>query len=162
MKRALTVASVVLSLMALAVFGIVLRQNRILRKQLTAKLSSSDRFYVGDKLDRLQVTDMQGRAAVLELKERRTIVAVVQPGCQSCKLLLESVRPGGRTTVLSLATAAETRPIVEPMGIAPVTFSTAGQPMDAKIAAKLSFYPQILLIDRGAVVRTCASLQYCS
>jgi hypothetical protein len=34
--------------------------------------------------------------------------------------------------------------------------------MDAKLAAKLSFYPQIMLVDRGVVVRTCASLQYCS
>jgi hypothetical protein len=160
-KRVVTIASVVLPLAALAVFLLILRQNAILRKQLTAKLSSSDRFYAGDRLDRLQVADMQGRSTVLELKDKRIILAVVQPSCASCELLIRGVRPGSNTAVLSLATAAETRPIVEPVGIAPMTFSIAGQPLDPKLAAKLSFYPQILLVDRGAVVRTCASLDYC-
>lgn len=50
--------------------------------------------------------------------------------------------------------------MAEQSGLTAVT-RTLGDPLPANIAAQLHVYPQLFVVDRGKVVRTCATLAEC-
>ena len=158
MKRTVRIAIAVLQVGMAVVFVLVVRQNLKFRRLIDARIADSPRFYAGDRLPQLPALDLSGRPATIDL-QARTIVAVVNPTCASCAKTMADARGVPGVKLLSLVNAADTRPAVDP-GIYGRTY-TLGPNVPRALARKVHHYPQILLVDRGIVRRTCATLKEC-
>jgi hypothetical protein len=144
------------------VFALLLWQNFALRR-LQAHAAAAGRsraFAVHDSIEPLPIVDLNGARSTFQF-DRRTVVAIVDPRCDSCRKLLAQIRPDTGVQVLSVAPLAETRAMAQSTGLTAVTHAL-GQPLPARNELQLSIYPQLFVVDGGQVVRTCASVNECA
>jgi hypothetical protein len=117
-------------------------------------------FAPGESLTVVQAVDLAGRPVTLDFRTSRTLVAVVNPGCQSCEKAVASLKGATGARVLSVASVAETRPLMERGGIAHFAYSLPAD-TPGELGRKMHRYPQTFIVDRGIVVRTCRSVEEC-
>lgn len=138
------------------VFVLLIWNNFTLRRQQTraaAAVKSSRGFAVGERLGAIPATSLDGRPNDLDLRASRGIVAIVNPGCESCRELVASMRGVSDVHVLSVVSpgakdlGAGTRVIPENV--------------TGAFGAQLKTYPQLFVIDHGEIVRTCARIAEC-
>ena len=154
---------IVLEVAFVGLFLLLIWNNFALRRQqarVAAAVSPARGFMVKDYVETIPTVDLNGRPGSLDLRGQRTIVAVIDPRCESCRELIASLRGARGVRVLSVAPPAVTRPLAERSGLAAVT-SVVGQPLPKGNERQLQFFPQLFVVDRGKVVRTCASVGEC-
>ena len=113
-----------------------------------------------DSIEPLPVVDLTGARSTFQF-DRRTVVAIIDPRCDSCRKLLAQIRPDAGVQVLSVAPLAETRAMAQSSGLTAVTHAL-GEPLPKRNELQLSIYPQLFVVDGGQVVRTCASVDECA
>jgi hypothetical protein len=147
----------VLELAVVAVFALLVWNNYSLRRQhaAAAAVRSARAFLVHDSVAPVSVTDLAGAPQMLPLNGR-TIVAVVDPRCDSCRELLSTIRPDSGAQVLSVAPLAETRTMAQTAGLNAVTHV-----LQSAADRRFQIYPQLFVVERNQVVRTCASMTEC-
>lgn len=161
-KRVAVAGLVLLQAAALVVLILVVRQNARLRRQIGGRIASCDRFAAGDRVGRLPLSTLAGRQEPVDFTQGRRALVIVDPNCGTCARTIAAIKPGAPITVLSLARAEETRAVAERANIAAMTYTYAPSgKLPAVVDQKLRYYPQILLIDRGVVVRTCQTIGDC-
>lgn len=101
------------------------------------------------------MTDLAGAAQTLPLNAR-TIVVVVDPRCDSCRVLLTTIRPDSGAQVLSVAPLPETRTMAQTAGLNAVT-----RVLQSAADRRFQIYPQLFVVEKNQVVRTCASMAEC-
>jgi hypothetical protein len=146
---------VVLEWAVVVVFALLIWNNYTLRRQQVRAAAATPRqaFAARDVFRALPVVDTTGRESVLELAHGRAVVAIVDPRCESCRELIAQLR-GTRAHVISLAPMAETRKMNVPAYV-------ARAPLPPEVERQLQIYPQLFVVDRGKVVRTCATVAEC-
>ena len=156
----------VLEIVLVILFIALAWNNFTLRRDLARVRASSlsrgavGSFAPGDSLATVQAVDLAGRPVTLDFRTSRTLVAIVHPGCHSCEATVAALKGATGARVLSIASPAETRPLMERGGIAHLAYSVpAGAP--GELGRKLYHYPQTFIVDRGIVVRTCRSVEEC-
>lgn len=153
-----------LEVAVVVVFALLIWNNYTLRRQqlhaATAATASVRGFVPKDVIETLPIIALDGKHGTLDLRQSRSVIAVVDPRCESCKALIEKLRPQPGLHVLSVAPLAETRTMAEQSGLAEVT-RIVGEPLPARIGVQFHVYPQVFVVDRGMVVRTCATVSEC-
>ncbi|HYK01001.1 MAG TPA: hypothetical protein VE974_04540 [Thermoanaerobaculia bacterium] len=158
--RALELGVVIL-FVALAWNNVALRRELAQARAGAPARGAVASFAPGDALTVVQAVDLAGRPITLDFRTSRTLVAIVNPDCASCETTVGSLKGATGARVLSVASAEETRPLMERGGIAHFAYSLpAGTP--GELGRKLHHYPQTFIVDRGIVVRTCRSVEECS
>jgi len=149
-----------LELVVIVVFGFLIRDNAVLRRQVRAAAASSAAraFVPGDSLKTVPALDVGGGPVTIDFMRSRSIVAIVDPRCASCETLVASLPGTPDLRVLSVAQVAETRTMAAKLGIAG---NTSSVPFADTIARQLRIYPQLIVVDHGKVVRTCATIAEC-
>jgi hypothetical protein len=145
------------------VFLLLIWSNFTLRRQARAAAIptiSQHGFVPRDFIRTIPVLDVNGNAGTLDLQRGRTIVAIVDPRCDSCRELVVSMRGTPGIRVLSMAPREETRKMAEQSGLTAVT-SMLGKPLPTRLESQLQIYPQLFVVDGGKVVRSCATLAEC-
>jgi len=156
-------ARAVLESAVVVVFLLLIWQNYSLRRRSAlsaAAVKNVRAFGVHDSIDELPVLDLAGGRTTLRF-DGRTIVAIVDPGCDSCRQLLAEIHADSGVQVLSVATVAQTRTIAEAGGLTAVTH-VLSEPVPARIEPQLHVYPQLFVVENHRVVRTCVSLAECA
>lgn len=145
-------------------FVLLIASNYTLRRQVRASAIPAIQrhgFVPKDVVASIPTVGLDGRPGTLDLQAGRTIVAIVDPRCESCRELIATMRGAAEgIRVLSVAPPAETRTMAQEFGLASVT-TGIGKPLPARVDAQLQIYPQLFVVDRGRVVRTCATLAEC-
>jgi len=146
------------------VFALLIWNNYTMRRHATGHAAASiiphRGFIPKDRIAVLPVVDLNGHAAQLDLRNGRTLMAIVDPRCESCRELIGTMKDVRDARILSVAPLAETRTMASQSPTAsPVAMVGTGVPK--RIAPQLEVYPQLFLVDRGVVVRTCASVEEC-
>jgi hypothetical protein len=134
-------------------FALLVWNNASLRRRVSVAAAapvSRHGFGVKDVIRTVPVKDLDGHARVLDLQTGRTVVAVVDPSCASCRDLVATMGALPSVQVLSLASAEATRPLA-----AKVRGTTSLLGDDAR--KEFHLYPQLFVVDHGLVVRTCAN-----
>ncbi|HEX2062189.1 MAG TPA: hypothetical protein VHK90_15735 [Thermoanaerobaculia bacterium] len=153
----------VLEAAVVVVFALLIWNNYTLRRQqvrAAAAPSVQRGFVPKDWIGTVPVTDLAGNARLLDLHRGRNIVAIVDPRCESCREIIATLRGATDVRVLSVAPLAETRAAAETAGIAAIT-TVARAPLPRPIERQLRMYPQIFVVERGEVVRTCKTIAEC-
>ncbi|HEX6642697.1 MAG TPA: hypothetical protein VF215_16380, partial [Thermoanaerobaculia bacterium] len=117
-------------------------------------------FVPRDALRTIPIVDVNGHAGTLDLQRGRTIVAIVDPRCESCRAIVNSMRGASGIRILSMAPLAETREMAQKTGLTPA-IAMLGKPVPMRLESQLQIYPQLFIVDGGKVVRSCASLEEC-
>jgi len=155
-------AGILRSLLEVAVvivFALLVWNNYTLRRQQSraAAVTKSERAFVArDQLEVIPATGLDGRRRDLDFRKGRAVVAIVDPRCESCREVLAAARNVPDLRILSVAPLAETR-----AGNVPPSTSVVVQPLPGPTGARLSIFPQLFVVDRGQVVRTCANVGEC-
>ena len=146
---------IVLESAVVVVFALLIWNNYTLRRQQVRAAAAASRqaFVPRDVFRTLPIIDPAGKAGVLDLTNGRSVVAIVDPRCESCRELIAQVGGTG-AHVISLAPLAETRKRNVPAYV-------ARAPLPREVERQLQIYPQLFVVDRGKVVRTCANLAEC-
>jgi hypothetical protein len=167
-RRSVRFATHALEIGFAILFVVLAWNNFTLRRQLAAAVATPARngadagyFITGDKLERLDVLDLSGRPAAVDFRSTRTLVAIVNPTCRSCVATVADLTGARNARVLSVASPAETAPLVAKAGLAPVT-SIVPPNLGGDAGRKLVHFPQVLIVDKGMVVRTCKTVSECS
>src|SRR5687768_6094975 len=111
--RALEVAVVVLC-------AALIWQNVTMRRQVAAAASQGGRvlrFATNEVFNAVPVVDMNGRRSALPLQTPRTLIAVVEPGCDSCIRVMRDLRDAPGARIVSTATLEATRRAAESTGV---------------------------------------------
>lgn len=140
----------------LVVFVLLVWNNLALRRRVTAAAVPASRhgFGVKDVIRTVPVKDLDGRARVLDLQQGRAVVAIIDPSCASCRDLVATISALPAVQVLSLASAEPTRPLA-----AKIRGTTSL--LDDDAPAQFHLYPQLFVVEKGMVVRTCANVNEC-
>jgi hypothetical protein len=153
--------------LGLAIVFVALAWNNFaLRRQLARVRAGApvhnagSAFAPGETLTVVQAADLAGRPVTLDFRTSRTLVAIVNPGCESCKAAVASLKGVTGARVLSVASAAETRPLMEQGGIAHLAYSLPAA-LSGELGRKMYHYPQTFIVDHGIVVRTCRTVEEC-
>lgn len=160
-RRGVPVLRTVLEVAVVVVFAFLVWNNFALRRQQArsaAAAKSVRGFAVREQIGAIPATTLDGRRSDLDLRHTRGVVAIVNPGCESCRELVASVRNAPDVHVLSVASPAETRTLAKDLG---PNARVLAQPVGGALGARLQTYPQVLVIDRGEIVRTCANVAEC-
>jgi hypothetical protein len=149
-----------LEIVALAVFVLLIYDNLRLRKLAAghvpaAKPALPRAFRAGDTITTIPATDVNGNPQRVSFAGR-SLVAVIDPACDSCRRVIDALPADGGAVVLSLAPPEVFR-------------GSAGQGIRGTIYSidplrhdpRLSTYPQVLLVEQGRVRRTCAEPADC-
>jgi ABC-type cobalamin transport system ATPase subunit len=160
-RRTLPLLRALLEVAVVVVFALLIWNNFTLRRQQTraaAAVKTSRAFAVKDQLGAIPATTLDGKKRDLDLRTSRGVVAVVNPTCESCRELVESTRGMPGVHVLSAASLEETRAHAKELGPNTLVLEkgTGGE-----LGARLRIAPQLFVIDRGQIVRTCARIQEC-
>lgn len=161
LKRAIPVAIAAMQIAAIAVLALLVWQNYQLRRLVRARVASAGQFFVGDRVPTIPVHDLAGRQKLIDLRPGRSTVVIVEPTCGSCEKTMQDARNVPSVTLISLAPTEPTQAAAEKAGITGNIYTTAGVKLPARIARKAIKYPQIILVDRGTVVRVCATVNEC-
>jgi hypothetical protein len=157
--RTLEVALVIL-FVALAWNNFTLRRELAQVRAGSSVRGAVSSFAPGDALTVVQAVDLAGRPVTLDFRTSRTLVAIVNPGCSSCETAVAALKGATGARVLSVASVAETRPLMERGGIAHFAYTLpAGTP--GELGPKMHHYPQTFIVDHGIVARTCRSVEEC-
>lgn len=154
----------VLEAAVVVLFVLLIWNNFALRRQARAAAVPSIRqhaFVARDAVAYVPTIDLAGKPGGLDLRSGRTIVAIVDPRCESCRELIATLRGATGLRVLSVAPVAETRKMADEAGLAAST-SVLGTPLPKPIEAQLQIYPQLFIVDHGKVVRTCMTFAECA
>ncbi|MEO8380487.1 MAG: hypothetical protein ABI779_19820 [Acidobacteriota bacterium] len=148
------------------VFVLLIWNNYSLRRQAHAVAVPSVRehgFVPRDAVRSIPTLDLDGKPGTWNLQSGRHVLAIVDPRCDSCRALIATL-PGhgdGQLYVLSVAPPADTRAMAQQAGLTAATRSL-GTPLPRDLESQLQIYPQLLIVDQGKVVRTCASIAECA
>ena len=141
------------------VFVLLVWNNATLRRR-EARAAAATRgehgFVARERVGVIPATALDGTRRDLDLRETRAVVAIVDPRCDSCREILTSVEDMPDVRVLSVAPPADSRA----GGMPPRTYVVA-QPLPAGLASRFAVFPQLFVIDRGEIVRTCARVAEC-
>jgi len=160
-RRTLPLLRALLEVAVVVVFVLLIWNNFTLRRQQTraaAAVKIARGFAVHEQLGAIPATTLDGKRGDLDLRNARGIVAIVNPSCDSCRELVASARNAPDVHVLSAASLAETRALAKDLG--PNTRVVAPN-VGGELGARLKVYPQLFVIDRGRIVRTCAQIAEC-
>jgi hypothetical protein len=152
-----------LEIAVVVVFALLIWNNYTLRRQQAAAAAGpppARGFVPKDFIASVPTIALDGTRGTLDLRQSRSVVALVDPRCESCKELIATLRPQPNLHVLSVAPLAETRTMATQSGLTAVT-RILGEPLPARTAAQFHIYPQVFVVDRGKIVRTCATLAEC-
>jgi hypothetical protein len=144
------------------VFALLIWSNFTLRRQhahAAVAARGGRAFAVHDTLEPLPVIELSGARGTLRF-DRRTLVAIVDPRCESCQQLIATMHADAGTEVLSVAPMEETKSMAQRAGLTPITH-ILGQPLPQRIATQLQIYPQLFVVEGNHVVRTCATMAEC-
>jgi hypothetical protein len=160
-RRPLPFLRTLLEVAVVVVFALLIWNNFSLRRQAShaaAAAKTTRGFAVTEKIGAIPATTLDGRPSDLDLRNTRGIVAIVNPTCESCRELVASTRGMPDVHVLSVASIEETRALAKDLGpnARVVTRSVGGA-----LGTQLKIYPQLVVIDHGEVVRTCAKIAEC-
>ena len=153
----------VLEVAVVAVFLLLIWNNYTLRRdqaRLIAATPPVRGFVPKDVLPAIPTLALDGTRGTLDLGQTRATVAIVDPRCESCKELIATLSPRPDLQVLSVAPLPETRAMATQSGLTAVT-RLLGEPLPGSVGSQLRVYPQIFVVDRGRVVRTCATAAEC-
>ncbi len=151
----------ILELGAIVVFCLLVWKNAELRRQLTSATGGQSRVLTaGQRLDGLQITDLNGQRRDFKPEAERSLVIVVDPGCGSCDRVLAAVPPTVQPYVLSIGKADATKKMAERYKLLSSTFLVQ-PPLPATLDRAFRSSPQIVAVQRGSVMRTCATLLEC-
>ncbi len=145
------------------VFLLLIWNNYTLRRQQTGAAAGpppARGFVPKDFISTIPTIALDGTRTTLDLRQSRSVVALVDPRCESCKELIATLRPRPGLHVLSIAPLPETRAMATKAGLTAST-RVLGEPPPARNAAQFLIYPQLFIVDRGKVVRTCATIGEC-
>lgn len=160
-RRPLPLLRTLLEVAVVVVFVLLIWNNFALRRQqaLSAAAAKSTRgFVVREQIGAIPATTLDGRPNDLDLRNARGIVAIVNPTCESCRELVAASRTAPDVYVLAATSPAEAGAHAKDLGpnarlLRPGIGGTLGE--------RLRIYPQVVVIDRGEIVRTCARLEEC-
>ena len=153
----------VLEALVAVVFLLLVWNNFTLRRQhaVAAAASRSARaFAPKDALAAVPVVDVTGKRRSLDLTKSRTTVVIVDPRCDSCREIIAELHSSRNAVVLSIAPLEPTAAMANQTKTAAPTYTVGAMPSEQ--AARFRTNPQILLVDQGRVVRTCAALRECA
>jgi hypothetical protein len=145
------------------VFLLLIWHNYTLRRHLARAAAASRTargFVPNDTLAGVPTFDLNGNPGSLDLGKTRTTLAIVDPRCDSCRELLAQLPPGGGVRIVSVAPVAETAALAKEARIETITHAL-GKPLPAALEAKFHINPQVFVVDRGRVVRTCVNFAEC-
>lgn len=154
---------IVLEAAVVVVFLLLIWNNYTLRRQQARPAGGpapARGFIPKDVIESVPTVALDGARGTLDLRRSRSVVAIVDPRCESCKELIATLRPQPDLHVLSVAPLPETRTMAEQSGLTSAT-RILGEPLPANVAAQLQNYPQLFVVDLGKVVRTCATVAEC-
>lgn len=160
-RRPLPLLRALLEVAVVVLFVLLIWNNFTLRRQQSraaAASKSARHFGVYEQIGAIPAMSLDGRPGDIDLRNTRGIVAIVNPGCESCRELVASTRGMTDVHVLSVASLEETRALGNNLG--PNT-RVLRQPVAGALGARLQTYPQLFVIDRGHIVRTCARIAEC-
>lgn len=138
-------------------FLLLIWSNYTLRRQARAAAIptvSQHGFVPRDYVESIPVIDLQGQTSTLDLRNGRTTIAIVDPRCDSCRELVASMHGDAEVRVISMS------PAVESKTLGPQTLML-GKSLPQRLESKLQIYPQLFVVERGKVVRSCASMAEC-
>lgn len=153
----------VLEIGVVVLVALLIWKNFALRRQARAIAAAPVRqhaFVARDAVTSIPIVDLTGKRGALDLQSGRTTIAIVDPGCDSCRELVASLRGASGVRVLSLAPLDETRQLAAQSGLG-AAVSAIGSPLPKPVAAQLQIYPQLFIVDHGRVVRTCLTIAEC-
>ncbi|HEV7238829.1 MAG TPA: hypothetical protein VGQ36_06275 [Thermoanaerobaculia bacterium] len=163
-RRTLPVLKTILEVAVVVVFVLLIWNNFALRRQQQVRAAAAAKglrgFTVREQVGVIPATALDGTKRDLDLRNTRAVVAIVNPSCDSCREILTSVRNAPDVRVLSVASLEETRAMAKDLGLGATT-SVVAQPLPKALASRLQIYPQLFVLDRGEVVRTCARIEEC-
>lgn len=145
------------------VFALLVWNNYTLRRHSLAAAANVTRqraFVPKDFMKTLPTIDLQGVHGSWDFQTGRFVVAIIDPRCPSCESMIQTLRGQSDIRILSLAPLKETLELVESPGLAGAT-RMLGSPVPMALDPQLHMYPQLLIVDHGMVVRTCASIAEC-
>ena len=155
---------ILLEAAVVVVFLLLIWNNYTLRRQQSGAAATRPATHRGfvprDMLAQVPVTGLDGTRGTLDLQHRRGVVAIVDPRCDSCRELIATMRGASGVSVISLAPAEPTRAMAQEAGLLASTHLLAG-PLPEAVEAQMHIYPQLFVVDRGRVMRTCATLAEC-
>ncbi len=149
--------------------GVLVWSNYSLRAQVrraqTVRPAAAMRaFAVGERLDRVPVVRADGSAQTLDLTSGRMVVAVLNPSCGTCQTTLAQL--GAALSVPSLIFAsrdadAGLSAVAAKFGLRDRAYTVSGS-VSPQFRERFVINPQIFVIDRGKIVRTCDSVAECA
>lgn len=160
-RRSLPALKTVLELAVVVVFALLVWNNYTLRRQQArsaAAAKSVRGFAVREQIGAIPALTLDGRRSDLDLRNGRGIVAIVNPSCDSCRELMASARNVPGVHVLSAAWPDDTRALAQELGR---NARVLPQPLGGALGERLRVYPQVFVVDRGEIVRTCSRLEEC-
>ncbi|HET8775752.1 MAG TPA: hypothetical protein VFP80_18285 [Thermoanaerobaculia bacterium] len=160
-RRPLPLLRTILEVAVVVVFVFLIWNNFALRRQQSrtaAAAKSSRGFVVRDQIGVIPATMIDGRRNDLDLRNSRGIIAIVNPTCESCRELVASAHNAPDVHVLAYTSPAEAAAQAKNLGPAARYLP---QNLGGALGDRLRIYPQVLVIDHGEIVRTCARLEEC-
>ena len=160
LKRTATVVSILVQIAAIGVLILLLRQNLVLRRLIHARVASVDRFAPGDRFVNVPVIDSFGRSTVLDLERTSAVVLIVDPSCESCVRKVSALGDVS-AIILSLAPIGRTQSLLGPAPPHVTLLAVDRSRVPPAARSRFTYYPQILSVEHGRVVRTCAEAIHC-
>lgn len=142
------------------VFVLLIRSNYALRRQqamAAAALHHGRAFNTHDVVNEIRTIELSGQPDRIDLRGGRHLIAVVDPRCDSCRSVLQTLPPPPPgLVIISVAPADLSRTMAAEFNLAAVTHALR-QPAPSEWLV----YPQLFIVDRGEVVRTCLTVAEC-
>ncbi|HEX6095622.1 MAG TPA: hypothetical protein VF432_04795 [Thermoanaerobaculia bacterium] len=155
------------ALVLIAVVALVW-SNYALRKRLKTPAFGSTAevraFAVGERLTRVPVTQPGRPNQVLDFTHRRALVAVVNPSCGTCQSIVEAAASNRSLEPVFFTareSAAELVRRAAPLGLSDRIFALDPS-LPRPFQDRFVINPQIFIVDRGKVVRTCDNVPECA
>lgn len=145
----------ILEIAVVALLVALVWNNYTLRRQQTRAAAASKLARGFVPKDQLYTIPVLGANGAIDLTKQRSVVAVVDPRCDSCRELIATLRAAPDLHVISVAPPAETKQLAH------LNARALGGPLPPAVAAQFKIYPQLFVVDRGNVVRTCATIAEC-
>ena len=126
---------------------------------------SSTAFHEGDRFDGATLTTLDGAQSIFDSHtlNEPLLVAVLDPGCDSCRdeaTTLARLRPT-HLLIISRGDSASTRELLAPLGLERDT-RLLSEPTEPYVRLKTGRFPQLFLVSHdGFVTKSCATAERC-
>src|SRR5215213_3285951 len=110
-RQTLPVLRTLLEVAVMVVFALLIWNNFALRRQqarAAAAVKDAHGFTVRERVGAIPATTLDGARRDLDLTSSRAVVAIVNPGCESCRELIAATRGMPDVRILSVAPLSET------------------------------------------------------